>query len=82
MAKRDYRKEYDEYHASEEQKNRRVQRNKARRKAMQKGLVKRGDNKELDHVGFNRKGKLGDEVRVVSKKANRSRQPKRNGKHD
>lgn len=79
---RDYRKEYDSYHKSEEQKNRRVQRNKARRQALKKGVVKKGDNKELDHVGFNRKGKLGDKVKVVSKAANRRRQPKRNGSQD
>jgi len=44
--------------------------------------VKKGDGKEVDHVGNNRKGKLGKKVRVVSKKSNRSRQPKRNGKQD
>lgn len=38
---------------------------------------------EVDHLGFNRKGKLNNEkVKVVTKKANRSRQPKRNGQDD
>lgn len=57
---------------------RRVARNRARRKAMKKGLVHKGDNKELDHVGFHRTGSL-DHVptKVVSKHANRIRQPKR-----
>ena len=83
MAKRNFRKEYDEYHGTEEQKRRRAQRNAARRKAMREGRVKKGDGKEVDHLGFNRRGKLNNsKVRVVSKKTNRSRQPKRDGSND
>lgn len=83
MAKRNYRKEYDEYQGTEEQKRRRAQRNAARRKAMREGRVKKGDGKEIDHLGFNRRGKLDNsKVRVVSKKTNRSRQPKRDGSND
>jgi hypothetical protein len=57
---------------------RRVARNRARRRALKRGLVHKGDNKELDHVGFHRKGSL-DHVatRVVTRHANRIRQPKR-----
>lgn len=79
---RDYKKEYREYHASPEQKKRRAQRNKARRKATKAGSVRKGDGKEVHHVGNNRKGKLGSKVRVVSKKSNRSKQPKRDGSQD
>lgn len=83
MAKRNFRKEYDEYHGTGEQKRRRAQRNAARRKAMREGRVKKGDGKEIDHLGFNRRGKLNNsKVRVVSKKTNRSRQPKRDGSND
>lgn len=83
MAKRDYRKEYDEYQGTEEQKKRRAQRNAARRKAMREGRVRKGDGKEVDHLGSNRKGKLDNSrVKVVSKKKNRSRQPKRDGSDD
>lgn len=81
--KRNYRKEYDEYQGKPEQKKRRAQRNAARRKAMKSGKVKKGDGKEVDHLGSNRKGKLDNsKVRVVSKKKNRSRQPKRDGSQD
>lgn len=61
-----------------EQVKRRVARNRARREAMRKGLVKKGDGKELDHVGYHRTGSL-DHVptKVVSRHANRIRQPKR-----
>lgn len=57
---------------------RREARNRVRRAAAKKGLVHKGDLKELDHVGFHRRGSL-DHVRavVVSRHANRIRQPKR-----
>ena len=75
---RDYRKEYDDYHGTPEQKKRRAQRNKARREAEKRGAVSKGDGKEVDHKGSNRKGSLeGVPTRVVSKSSNRKRQPKR-----
>jgi hypothetical protein len=74
---RDYRKEYDEYHGSDEQKKRRAERNRARRKATKEGRVKKGDGKEVHHTDANRKGKLDGPTRVVSKKTNRKDQPKR-----
>jgi hypothetical protein len=74
---RDYKKE-TAYENSPEQVKRRVARNKARRDAMKKGLVKKGDGKEVDHLGSHRKGSLENvPTKVVSKKTNRSRQPKR-----
>jgi hypothetical protein len=79
---RNYRKEYDEYHKSEEQKKRRAQRNKARKRAIKRGSVRKGDSKEVHHLGNNRKGRLGKKVRVVSRKKNRSEQPKRDGSQD
>jgi hypothetical protein len=83
MSERNYDREYDQYHASPEQKKRRAQRNAARRAAMRAGKVKKGDNKEVDHVGANRKGKLDNSrVKVISKAANRRKQPKRDGSED
>ena len=79
--KRDYRqrKEYDSYHGTPEQKKRRAQRNAARKKL---GL-KRGDPREADHTGANRKGPLDNsKIKAISKTANRKKQPKRNGKDD
>lgn len=74
---RDYKKE-TAYENSPEQVKRRVARNRARRKAEAAGKVRKGDGKELDHVGFHRTGSLDNvPTKVVSKKANRSRQPKR-----
>lgn len=79
---RDYKKEA-KWAASPEQRARRAARGRARYAAMKKGLVKEGDGKEVDHEGFNRKGKLDNSrVKVVSRKKNRSRQPKRDGSQD
>jgi len=76
--KRDYRKEYDEYHGTPAQKKRRADRNRARRKAERSGRVHKGDGKELDHVGSHRTGRLKNvPTRVTSRHANRIRQPSR-----
>lgn len=74
---RNYKKE-TEYENRPEQVKRRMARNRARAKAEREGKVRKGDGKELDHVGSHRTGSL-DKVptRVVSRHANRIRQPKR-----
>jgi hypothetical protein len=46
---RDYKKEYREYQGTPEQKHNRALRNKARREYMRRGLVHKGDNKDVDH---------------------------------
>ncbi len=76
--KRDYKKEYRDYQGTPEQKKRRAARNAARRQAMKEGRVHKGDGKEVDHLGSNRHGDLRKRrTRVVSRHANRIRQPKR-----
>lgn len=78
MAERNYRKEYDDYHGTDAQKKRRADRNRARRKAIRNGSVRKGDGKEVDHVGSHRKGRLKNvATRVVDRDTNRKRQPKR-----
>lgn len=66
------------YEDTPAQVKRREARNRARRRALKRGVVHKGDRKELDHVGSHRTGSL-DRVptRVVSRHANRIRQPKR-----
>lgn len=76
--KRDYAKEYRDYHGTPAQKKRRADRNRARRQAERDGRVSKGDGKELDHVGSHRTGRLKNvPTRVVSRHKNRIRQPKR-----
>ena len=72
---RNYAKE-TAYENRPEQVKRRVARNRARRRAIAKGVAHKGDGKELDHVGYHRTGSL-DHVRTVlkSRHANRVRQP-------
>lgn len=75
---RDYDEEYRKYHGTPEQKKRRAERNRDRRAAERRGSVHKGDNKEVDHLGSHRKGTLrGVPTKVVSRHANRIRQPKR-----
>lgn len=76
--KRDYAKEYREYHATPAQKKRRAQRNAARRKAVKKHGKAALRGKEVDHLGSHRTGSLARvKTKIVSKHANRIRQPKR-----
>lgn len=70
---RDYRHEYDSYHAKPEQKRKRAMRNAARAEMEKAGRVKKGDGKEVDHKkplrsgGTNASGNL----RVTSQGKNR-----------
>ena len=76
--RRNYRKEYDEYHGSKEQKLRRADRNRANRKAKKEGRIREGDGREVHHVGSNRTGRLRNvRTKVISRAKNRRMQPKR-----
>lgn len=75
-AKRNYKKEA-EYENRPEQVKRRMARNRARAAAIKAGKVKKGDGKEVDHVGRKRTGDLSKrKTRVVSRAVNRRKQPK------
>jgi hypothetical protein len=50
MAKRDYKSEYKKFQSSEIDKKKRAARNKARRKAMKNGTVKKGDGMDMSHT--------------------------------
>lgn len=78
--KRDYRKEYLATDGRPQDIKERVARNRARREAMKKGLVKKGDGKQVDHKDFNPLNNSPSNLRVISKKANETRQPKRGKK--
>jgi hypothetical protein len=69
---RNYRKEYDRYHGSEEQKKNRAKRNNARRKLTREGKVSKGDGKDVDHIRGIKAGNGKGNLRVKSKSANRS----------
>ena len=74
MVARDYKREYEKYQGTDEQKKNRAKRNSARRKLAREGRVSKGDGKDVDHAtpiskgGGNGNGNL----RVKSKSDNRS----------
>tara|TARA_R100001443_G_scaffold103695_1_gene112113 strand:- start:394 stop:615 length:222 start_codon:yes stop_codon:yes gene_type:complete len=70
---RDYKKEYREYHSKPEQKKRRAGRNRARRIMTMLKKVRKGDGKDVHHKDGNPKNNSRKNLRVESKKTNRSR---------
>lgn len=72
MARRNYRKEYDRYHGRPEQIKNRSSRNSARRKAVAAGKAKKGDGKDVAHRNGNPKDNRSANLKVVSKRRNRS----------
>lgn len=78
---RPYKKEYEQYQGTEQQKKNRAARNAARAKMMKAGKVKKGDGKDVAHVkAFDKGGNNSTGLRVESASANRSfkRDSKRN----
>lgn len=70
---RDYEFEYKKYQSSKKAKKDRAARNKARRQALAEGKVHRGDNLEVDHKDSNPTNSTKSNLRVVTRKFNRSR---------
>lgn len=50
MAARNYKREYKKFQSTDEQKKKRAARNKERRKALKKGIVKKGDGYDMSHT--------------------------------
>lgn len=70
---RNYKAEYEKYHADPQQKKNRAARNAARAKMMKAGKVKKGDGKDVAHVkAFDKGGNNGTGLKVESKSRNRS----------
>ena len=69
---RNYRKEYDNYQGKPEQRKRNDARKAARRKMAAAGKVRKGDGKDVDHKDGNPKNNSSKNLRVTTKKANRS----------
>lgn len=77
---RDYKKEYRDTHGTAKGKSDRAARNKARKTMEKAGRVKKGDGREVDHKNHNPRDNSKSNLRVVSKKTNRTKQPSRKGK--
>jgi hypothetical protein len=74
---RDYKKEYKATHGTGKGIKDRAARVMARRKLEKEGRVKKGDGKEVDHKNHNPRDNSPSNLRVVDKKTNRKKQPKR-----
>jgi hypothetical protein len=73
--KRDYKKEYKDFHAKPEQKKRRAGRNKARSLMEKAGKVKKGQ--DVDHKDMNPRNNKMSNLRAQSVSKNRSRNGKK-----
>tara|TARA_R100000315_G_C5197916_1_gene116027 strand:+ start:198 stop:428 length:231 start_codon:yes stop_codon:yes gene_type:complete len=71
--KRNYRREYDTYHAKPGQKKARASRNAARRKLKKTGAVRKGDGKEVDHKNGDPRDNRRKNLRAVSRRVNRKK---------
>ena len=71
---RPYKKEYEQYQGTDEQKKNRAERNAARAKFKKAGKVHKGDGLEIDHIKPLSKGgsNKGGNLRVKTSHANRS----------
>lgn len=70
---RNYKLEYKNFHSKPKEKKRRAQRNQARKLMEKRGLVSRGDGKDVDHRDRNTSNNSPKNLRVASVKSNRSR---------
>jgi|TARA_R110000744_G_scaffold104123_2_gene199428 hypothetical protein len=69
---RNYKKEYDNYHSTEKQKKRRASRNTARAIMAKRGLVTKGDGKDVHHTTGNPLNNDKKKLSVKAKSKNRS----------
>jgi hypothetical protein len=76
---RNYRKEYLATQGTTKGKKDRAARNAARNAAIKAGKVRKGDGREIDHINHNPRDNSPSNLRVVSKKTNRTKQPPRKG---
>ena len=75
--KRNYRKEYDDFHGKPEEIARRDARNKARREVAKKVGKAALKGKDVDHKDRNAQNNSASNLRIQSVKANRSRNSKK-----
>lgn len=76
--KRDYKKEYNDYHSKPAQKKRRAARNMARTKLEKEGRVKLKDKRDVHHKDDNPQNNKPSNLRVRSESTNRADKKKDN----
>ena len=73
----DYKKEYNKYHKQPKYKKDRAARNKARRKALKEGQVKKGGSFDVHHKDKNPSNNSPKNIAVVHRSVNRGKLRKR-----
>ena len=73
VTKRNYKKEYSEFHSKPKQKKRRAQRNKARRKLTREGVVTKNDKKDVHHKDKNTKNNSRSNLSAITRRKNRGK---------
>ena len=71
-SKRNYRKEYDNYHSSTKQKKNRAARNASRASMIRSGKASKGDGKDVHHRDGNPRNTKASNLRVTLISKNRS----------
>ena len=71
-SKRNFRKEYDNYHSKEKQKKNRAARNASRAAMERIGKVSKGDGMDVHHKDGNPKNRKSSNLKVTSMAKNRS----------
>ncbi len=71
-SKRNYRKEYDNYHSSPKQKKNRAARNASRASMIRSGKASKGDGKDVHHRDGNPRNTKASNLRVTLISKNRS----------
>ena len=77
---RNYKQEYERYHKSKEQKERRAARNNVRRKALREGKVTKGSGFDIHHKDGNPKNSHPSNLVVQHRSQNRSFARDKNGR--
>jgi len=69
---RNYKREYRKFQSSRSSKQDRASRNKVRRQYLKKGLVKKGDKRDIHHANGRPQDNSSGNLRVISRSRNRS----------
>lgn len=69
---RNYKNEYSKYQGTAAQKKKRASRNAARNALKKVGVVRKGDNKDVNHRNGNPLDNRAKNLQVTTKRANRS----------